>query len=331
LVPASQKCSFQQFTLREGFETNHNGIRALRVGIDGGIWLSESESRAGISGELNPELASLFYRLCELLRFSVTAIFVFKGTNGPDFKWGQTVSKSSHPLTRQFQSLIKAFGFHCHQAPGDAEAELAYLNRLNLVDLIFTVDASVFIFGATHVVYSPEEDDFQDAYIYTSEAIKRRVNLSLGGLLLIVILTGGDYDETGLVGCEEDVAYSQGQRGLGDSLLSAMQTLGPAELAAFLVVWRNALREDLTGQGHLDAAAQISEAFPNPDILDLYVHPVTSGSYNGAILDVSGWVVLMPDIISISRLCEELFSWGTAAELPEKFSVLLPGLCLKRL
>ena len=39
-----------------------------------------------------------------------------------------------------------------HQAPGEAEAELAYLNQILAIDLVLTSDSDVFIFGATHVV-----------------------------------------------------------------------------------------------------------------------------------------------------------------------------------
>ena len=38
------------------------------------------------------------------------------------------------------------------QAPGEAEAELAYLNRIQAVDLVLTSDSDVFLFGATHVM-----------------------------------------------------------------------------------------------------------------------------------------------------------------------------------
>ena len=38
------------------------------------------------------------------------------------------------------------------QAPGEAEAELAYLNQILAIDLVLTSDSDVFIFGATHVM-----------------------------------------------------------------------------------------------------------------------------------------------------------------------------------
>jgi hypothetical protein len=39
-----------------------------------------------------------------------------------------------------------------NQAPGEAEAELALLNRANLIDAVMTDDGDAFIFGATCVI-----------------------------------------------------------------------------------------------------------------------------------------------------------------------------------
>ena len=38
------------------------------------------------------------------------------------------------------------------QAPAEAEAELAYLNRILAIDLVLTSDSDVFLFGTTHVI-----------------------------------------------------------------------------------------------------------------------------------------------------------------------------------
>ena len=42
--------------------------------------------------------------------------------------------------------------YHVNQAPGEAEAELALLNRTNLIDAVMTDDGDTFIFGATCVI-----------------------------------------------------------------------------------------------------------------------------------------------------------------------------------
>ena len=67
------------------------------------------------------------------------------------------------------QEIIEAFGFEwrmvrhplpdtllcsflAFQAPGEAEAELAYLNRIGVIDAIITDDVDTFLFGATMLI-----------------------------------------------------------------------------------------------------------------------------------------------------------------------------------
>ena len=111
----------------------------------------------------------LFFRLAELSRSTVQAVFVFDGPRRPMIKHGKAVRAHPHWLTSRFAQLVSAFGFHCHtvggmtyllhmnstynlKAPGEAEAELAYLNQIQAIDLVLTTDSDVFLFGATHVI-----------------------------------------------------------------------------------------------------------------------------------------------------------------------------------
>lgn len=47
-----------------------------------------------------------------------------------------------------FDELTVLFG----QAPGEAEAELAYLNLTGTIDTVLADDSDIFIFGATSVI-----------------------------------------------------------------------------------------------------------------------------------------------------------------------------------
>ena len=47
-------------------------------------------------------------------------------------------------LGRRIKSIL--------QAPGEAEAELAFLNRAGLIDAVISDDVDTFVFGATMVV-----------------------------------------------------------------------------------------------------------------------------------------------------------------------------------
>ncbi len=115
LEPAVQKRCFEQLTLSEGFEANRHGMRALRVGIDARSvpmscesedWCSQDVCRTWLS-EPNIQLNNLFDKLCQLLRFSVTVVFVFP-------RQGSLANEMLYPLSGHFQSLVEAFGFHYH-------------------------------------------------------------------------------------------------------------------------------------------------------------------------------------------------------------------------
>lgn len=100
------------------------------------------------------------------------------------------------------------------QAPGEAEAELARLNKARIIDAVVTDDGDGLIFGATHVIrkyvplvtmptfdstiipLSPDLTGDKDAVtVYTAQAIRDTPGIALteGGLLLVALLSGGDY------------------------------------------------------------------------------------------------------------------------------------------
>src|SRR6266478_4398815 len=70
----------------------------------------------------------------------------------------------------------------------------------------------------------------QEVALYSSHVIEDEdtVGLRRGGFLLIALLAGGDYDD-GIPGCGVSIALGLAKTGLGDGLLSALETLsGPA-------------------------------------------------------------------------------------------------------
>ncbi|PBK89498.1 hypothetical protein ARMGADRAFT_1033065 [Armillaria gallica] len=49
--------------------------------------------------------------------------------------------------------MVLAFGFNYHNAPGEAEVELAQMNQVGVIDVIMTEDSDVFVFGAKAVLH----------------------------------------------------------------------------------------------------------------------------------------------------------------------------------
>jgi holliday junction resolvase YEN1 len=181
-----------------------------------------------------------------------------------------------------------------------------------------------------------EDKDFIRLYKKTAMSLNRE------SLILFGLLMGGDYDnkvfnlyyrgllfvteciaQKGVIGCGMTVARAVVSHGFGDSLCYAVRTLSPQEFDGFLVKWRNNLKDFLRedpaqsmGSRHPALAAAISDSFPDPAILVLYLFPTVS-----PIKDLRrlGLNQCAPDIVQITRTCELHFSWATRESIIPKF------------
>lgn len=133
----------------DGFVANPEGKRGFRIGIDASIWFFHAAY--GREGE-NPELRTLFFRCCRLLQMPLLPLFVFDGPKRPSIKRGKRIGGNAHWMTTGMKNIIQAFGFEWRTAPGEAEAELAYLNRIGVIDAVLSDDVDTILFGATMVI-----------------------------------------------------------------------------------------------------------------------------------------------------------------------------------
>ena len=63
----------------------------------------------------NPEMRTLFYRLCRLFRQNTLVIFVFDGMQRAECKRGKSVKKTPHWLEAAFIEMVELFGFTIHR------------------------------------------------------------------------------------------------------------------------------------------------------------------------------------------------------------------------
>lgn len=140
-------------------------------------------------------------------------IFVFDGPKRPKIKRGKAIGGKEHWMVNSLRTIFDSFGFEYRTAPGEAEAELAYLNRIGIIDAVLSDDVDCFLFGASTVIRNSSatlsgnrthgarnadgKDDGQHVHMYHSNDIASNpaVKLSPGGLILIALLRGGDYDQ----------------------------------------------------------------------------------------------------------------------------------------
>ncbi|KAF8341767.1 hypothetical protein F5887DRAFT_1218180 [Amanita rubescens] len=346
LKPAAETRSMTELAVTEGFIANPQGLRGFRIGIDASIWFFHAEY--GKEGE-NPVLRTLFFRCATLMRTTFLPLFVFDGPKRPDFKRGKKINKTSHKLIPGMKAIIEAFGFEWRMAPAEAEAELAYLNSAGIIDAVLSDDVDNFLFGATTVIRnlsnnlsgnranpilnSQGRDDKNHTRLYRASKIRSHSSISLtrGGLILIGLLSGGDYAQAGLPGCGITTAHALARCGFGDSLYEAATTLPPDALPDFLTQWRRDLREELRtnsrgiiGRKLGKLAKEVPDSFPNIDILLSYTSPITSESLGRAAeKNLKLTWGKEPDVGKLAAICEFYFEWGYKEAIIKRFRTLL--------
>ncbi|KAF7976883.1 hypothetical protein HWV62_5423 [Athelia sp. TMB] len=221
----------------------------------------------------------------------------------PAIKRGHRVVKRENFLFKAMVSFIKAFGFEYREAPAEAEAELARMNKLGIVDAIITDDSNIFLYGAKTVIRNWNVKSHGDA-VRVFESSK--FQLSRECLILDGLMMGGDYDQKGLRGCGSGVALATAKR-FGSQLCDASTQLSQQEFqSVFLPEWR--------------------AKFPDPSILTLYVAPIVTSDKDLAAAH-SKLTICMPNVQEITHLCELYFVWATRSSRMAKFETLVfPGL-----
>ena len=352
--------SLTELALTEGYIANPGGRRGFRIGIDASIWFFHAAY--GREGE-NPELRTLFFRCCRLLQTPLLPLFVFDGPKRPAIKRGKRVGGNAHWLTTGMKNIIQAFGFEWRTAPGEAEAELAYLNRIGVIDAVLSDDADNFLFGATMVIRkcvvfhlhffvliqgspsstlsgnrsrpvtnSEGRDDGNHVLTYRASAISDHasVQITCPGAILIALLSGGDYIPAGLPGCGKGFASGLAHAGFGESLVEAAHTLKGERLDDFLNEWRNQIRAELrtNSSGFLPTkkpslAASLPDSFPSLPVLLSYVFPITSETERPRHPPAPVSWPNDPDPAQIAALCELYFEWGVKDVIIKRFRTVL--------
>ncbi|KAF4508376.1 hypothetical protein G6O67_004761 [Ophiocordyceps sinensis] len=260
----------------DSFDTSD---RPLRIAIDVAIWLFQAQAA---QGGTNPAVRTLFYRLARLLGTPVQPVFVFDGLKKPAFKRNKRSGRGDAVATAQAKRLIRLFGFAIHDAPGEAEAECALLQVHGIVDAVLSEDVDTIMFGCTKTLrnWSAESTSSKtpthvSLYDVHDQAI---AGLGLGreGMVLVALMSGGDYLPEGIPGCGVKVACEAAKAGFGRSLcrLKASDDGG-------MLAWRDSLIHELgTNENRhfrtKHKALVVPDDFPSLEVLRYYTHPVVS-------------------------------------------------------
>ncbi|KAK4997284.1 hypothetical protein LTR66_003259, partial [Elasticomyces elasticus] len=245
--------------------------RPLRIAVDEAGWrfnnlnpeqvqrIREEEPAA------NPVEKNILWRILRLLRLNIQLIFVFDGNHRPWKRNRRGGNRIDHERVRLLTRLLGHLRVPHHQAPGEAEAECARMQACGVVDAVWSDDGDTLMFGAQTLIKTckvgnkPVEGEVQ---VYTAQKILEDHDMHQNSLVLFAMLSGGDYDTKGLVGCGPKAALraARQQSGLSRRICS----LSKHELSAF----RSELGQCL---GKI-----VPADFPNMKALEHYKNPVVS-------------------------------------------------------
>ena len=188
------------------------------------------------------------------------------------------------------------WGFPCHTAPGEAEAECALLQKANIVDAVMSEDVDAIMFGSsmTMVDWStrgPGGTSSTPVTLYQVETIRKNTGLESEGMILFALMSGGDYIPAGIPHCGIKPACEAAKAGFGRALSRI-----PLDDIDGIKRWRDRLKRELHQNESLSFrrrhnALNIPDTFPASAVLDHYRNPV----------------VLSKD--QLARLCKEI-RWG---------------------
>ena len=309
--------------------------RPLRIAIDVSIWQFQIQSG---EGGKNPALRTLYYRLLKLLALSIQPLFVFDGSQKPPFKRGSKTTSNAACLPNFLtKELLKCFGFPYHTAPGEAEAECALLQKEGIVDAVLSEDVDTLMFGCNLNLRNWTAEAVRGnkspthVNVYHAATTKTKKHMDSEGMILVALMSGGDYIPAGIPGCGIKTACEAAKAGFGHDLCKL-----PRKDSDGLKQWRERLERELrTNEGKLfrqrHKALKIPESFPNMTVLSYYINPVVSSADKVSRLrDEIKW----DSDVNVSGLrvfVSEAFDWQYLSGAKKFIRGLAPALLVHRL
>ncbi|TKA61691.1 hypothetical protein B0A55_13070 [Friedmanniomyces simplex] len=319
--------------------TTHS--RPLVLAIDIAIWLFQIQSGRGGS---NPALRTFYYRLLRLLSLGIHPLFVFDGPNKPLFKrnkkvGGPGVRVASVPefLAKQ---LLKQFGFPWHVAPGEAEAECALLQREGIVDAVLSDDVDTLMFGsrltfrdwrAEGPMGGSKKTPTHVSVYREAETKERSRGMEREGMILVALMSGGDYLPEGIPGCGPKVACDAARAGFGAELCTFK-----GNDRAGLRAWKERLQHEIrTNESKFFSRRNngftMPEGFPNKEVLGYYTHPCVSTPEKLARLRAGLKWDQPIDFPALRTFAADAFDWRCVGGAKKFIKNLAPALLVREL
>lgn len=254
--------------------------RPYRIAVDLPYWLfhnlddiSVQKIRQVSQRASQPIEKAVLYRMMRFAVHGIQVVLVVDGPGRPPKR--NKITTQGYSLIKEkldlLKSTAKVLGIPWWQAPGEAEAECAQMQRLGLVDAVWSEDSDTFLFmGTTLMRFHVEADGSKSnthARIQNMDKIAEKAKgMDWRDLVLFAIIVGGDYDPKGLTQCGPKLALEAIRQGYGVSLARAFEK-------GDITAWRQKFKQFLENQG---SHIILPIGFPGTQLLRDYMRPLVS-------------------------------------------------------
>lgn len=190
-------------------------------------------------------------------------------------KRGKNVHGYNDYGTNDLQELLGELGCVWHRAPGEAEAECVELQRLGLVDVVWSEDADALMFGS-HTMFrfkykqtakgEKKKDNWKVRVYRTTDILQEYPFLTREAMVMFAVVVGADYDKQGLRGIGAEQALLAAKNGFGESMCQAFED-------NTLPAWRKKLQRFLVG---IRSKIEVPMDFPDVTVVKNYYRPIVS-------------------------------------------------------
>ncbi|KAK5729066.1 hypothetical protein LTR15_002207 [Elasticomyces elasticus] len=250
--------------------------RPLRIAVDESCWrftnLTPEQVERIREGEpaANPVEKTILWRALNLMKLNIQLIFVSDGPRRPWKRAKRGGGLIDRELTKLLHQMLDHLKLPRHQAPSEAEAECAAMQRRGLVDAVWTDDGDAFMFGATVVIKAHKigKDRVKDHIkVFTAERLRNKLDFDADSFILFALLSGGDYCTKGLPGCGPQTARLVAKHEY--LVATASRHVQENQLQR----WREALQKLLRLHRN---SAEVPAGFPDFKALKNYCDPIIS-------------------------------------------------------
>ena len=227
------------------------------------------------------------------------------------YKRERDIDAVTEDMIEDIIQLLQLFGIPYVQAPGEAEAQCAALEKLRLVDGVCTEDSDALVFGS-NCVYKNIFDDKKYVEVYRSKDAEK-LGLGYNEKIALAMLLGGD--------------YTDGVRGVG--IVNGMEIIQAFPVNHGVREGLGAFRKWMDGDGYSDVfleslpgsdtftsqvqyfdtkhkAARLRwvmpKDFPSNKVFQAYSHPVVDNSNQKFTFG-------SPDVEKIKVYCRRRMGW----------------------